>query len=182
MTADDVLDIVARLDAAGIRWWIHGGWGMDALLGEETRPHDDLDLAVARDDIPVLERTLSEFQRVPERDERPASFVIADVRGRQIDIHPLRLDEEGDGWQEQRSGREFRWSREDLSGRGRIRGREVRCTSPAFEVRSHAYPGHDDIDRRDLEQICERFGFAKPSAPWPGIIHPKRVRARPTGR
>lgn len=32
MTAADVLEIIDRLDRAGIRWWIHGGWGLDALL------------------------------------------------------------------------------------------------------------------------------------------------------
>ena len=181
MTADDVLDILTRLDRGGIRWWVHGGWGMDALLGEETRPHDDLDLAVARDDVPRLEATLSEFGRVPERDEWPASFVIADPSGRQIDIHPLRLDDQGNGWQERR-GEEHLWSREDLSGLGRIGGREVRCTSPEFEARSHLYPGHDDIDRRDHQRLAERFGFEQLPEPWPGRIHPKRVRARPPGR
>lgn len=85
MTADDVLEIIGRLDAAGVRWWVHGGWGMDALLGKETRPHDDLDLAVPR----------------------------------------------------------------------------------------------ADIDRRDAQLLAERFGLRAPSGPWPGIIHPKRVRGRP---
>lgn len=181
MTADDVLEIIGRLDAAGVTWWIHGGWGMDALLGAETRPHDDLDLAVNREHLDHLEATLSDFRRVGERDERPASFVIADPRGRQIDIHPLRLDEDGNGWQEQRDGREALWSGEALSGQGRIAGRDVRCTSATFELASHAYAGHDDIDRRDAELLAERFGLQPPSGPWPGSIHPKRVRARPRG-
>ena len=180
MTAADVLEIIGRLDRAGIRWWIHGGWGMDALLGEETRPHDDLDLAVARDDIERLEVSLSDFRRVPERDEWPASFVVADAQDRQIDIHPIRLDERGNGWQERRNGKEVMWSRGDLAGRGRINDYEVRCTSPEFEARSHLYPGHDDVDRRDLERLCERFGLEPPASPWPGTIHPKRVRARPS--
>lgn len=152
---------------------------MDALLGTETRPHDDLDLAVARADIDRLEASLSEFRRIAERDEWPASFVVADARGRQIDIHPLRLDEHGNGWQEQQNGKEVLWSREAFAGRGRIKDHEVRCTSAEFEIRSHRYPGHDDVDRRDMELLSERFGFERPSGPWPGTIHPKRVRARP---
>jgi lincosamide nucleotidyltransferase A/C/D/E len=43
---DQVLDLLARLAAAGVRVWIGGGWGIDALVGEQTRSHDDLDLAV----------------------------------------------------------------------------------------------------------------------------------------
>jgi lincosamide nucleotidyltransferase A/C/D/E len=178
VTADDVLEILDRLEGAGVRVWIHGGWGMDALLGEETRPHDDLDLAAVRAEIPRLEETLSEFRRVPERDEWPSSFVISDRRGRQIDIHPLRMDDAGNGWQEQRDGSEWPWSREDLAGCGRIKNREILCTSAEFEARSHTYPGHDDIDRRDHELLADRFRLARPSGPWPGRIHPKRVRAR----
>ncbi len=143
MTADDVLEIVRRLDDAGIEWWIHGGWGLDALLGRETRPHDDLDLAVRRADVERLEASVPEFRRL--REEWPASFVLADARGRQIDIHPLRIDERGDGWQERPSGEMALWPREALAGRGRIGEREVRCTSPEFELTSHLYPGHDDV-------------------------------------
>ena len=46
MRAQDVLEIVAYLDAAGVRVWLDGGWGVDALLGEQTRPHKDLDIVV----------------------------------------------------------------------------------------------------------------------------------------
>lgn len=38
MTADDVLEILRRLDDAGIEWWIHGGWGLDALLERRRVP------------------------------------------------------------------------------------------------------------------------------------------------
>ncbi len=152
---------------------------MDALLGTGTRPHDDLDLAVARADVDRLEASLSDFRRVAERDQWPAGFVLIDARDRQIDIHPIRLDEHGNGWQEQRNGEELRWSRAELASRGRIEDCEVRCTSPEFKARSHLYSGHDDVDRRDLELLCKRFGLERSSGPWPGTIHPKRVRARP---
>ena len=178
MDRHDVLEVLDRLNAASVRWWVHGGWGMDALLGEETRPHDDLDLAVARADLVLLETALPEFHRVPERDEWPSSFVIADGRGRQVDLHPLRLDDDGNGWQEQRDGSEFLWSRADLDGRGRIGHRAVRCTSPEFEARSHTYPGHDDVDRSDHERLAVRFNLERPTGPWPGTIHPKRICAR----
>lgn len=180
MERQDVLEILDRLDAAGIRWWVHGGWGVDALLGAETRPHDDLDLAVARDDLARLEAALSEFRRVPERDEWPSSIVLADADGRHVDLHPLRLDEDGNGWQGQEDGTEYLWSCEDLSGAGRIGGREVRCTSAAFEAKVRTYEGHDDIDHRDHQLLADRFGVEGPKGPPPGMIHPKRIRARPT--
>ena len=37
-----------------------GGWGVDALLHRETRPHKDLDLLVALGDLPTLWKLLEE--------------------------------------------------------------------------------------------------------------------------
>ena len=36
MRSRDVLEIVGRLESDGIRYWIDGGWGVDALLENET--------------------------------------------------------------------------------------------------------------------------------------------------
>ena len=44
LTAAEVLRVLAALDAVGIRWWIGGGRGVDALAGKQTRVHRDLDL------------------------------------------------------------------------------------------------------------------------------------------
>lgn len=32
MSPDDVVAVLDRLDAAGIEWWVEGGWGVDAPL------------------------------------------------------------------------------------------------------------------------------------------------------
>ena len=47
MLADDVALVVTALAEAGVAAWLDGGWGVDALLGEQTREHDDLDLVMA---------------------------------------------------------------------------------------------------------------------------------------
>jgi hypothetical protein len=41
----EVVDVLERLDRAGVPVWLDGGWGVDALVGRQTRPHRDLDLA-----------------------------------------------------------------------------------------------------------------------------------------
>jgi lincosamide nucleotidyltransferase A/C/D/E len=50
MTADDVLEVIDALEGAGVSVWIDGGWGIDALVGEQTRPHDDLDVVIRIED------------------------------------------------------------------------------------------------------------------------------------
>ena len=46
MSAEAVIEAMTVLRAAGITAWIGGGWGIDALVGEQTRVHRDLDLAI----------------------------------------------------------------------------------------------------------------------------------------
>jgi len=52
MTAIDVIEIAQLLDQNRIDVWIDGGWGVDALLGEQTRTHGDLDIAIQHSDVP----------------------------------------------------------------------------------------------------------------------------------
>ena len=62
MSPDDVVAVLDRLDAARIEWWVEGGWGVDALLGEQTRDHRDLDLGINQEDAPRVEATLAEYR------------------------------------------------------------------------------------------------------------------------
>lgn len=43
--AEDALELI-DLRQRGVRWWVDGGWVVDALVGAQIRTHDDLDLAV----------------------------------------------------------------------------------------------------------------------------------------
>ena len=36
--------VCAGLADAGVRFWLAGGWGVDALAGRQTRSHRDLDV------------------------------------------------------------------------------------------------------------------------------------------
>jgi lincosamide nucleotidyltransferase A/C/D/E len=44
MSAPEVHAVLEALAAAGCPAWIGGGWGVDALVGYQTREHRDLDL------------------------------------------------------------------------------------------------------------------------------------------
>ncbi|WP_405388308.1 hypothetical protein OG596_10310 [Streptomyces sp. NBC_01102] len=56
MPRNDVLAILSVLRRAGADVVIAGGWGIDALLGEETREHRDLDLLHVREQEPAVDR------------------------------------------------------------------------------------------------------------------------------
>jgi lincosamide nucleotidyltransferase A/C/D/E len=60
MPAHEVIAVVQLLNRYGVQVIIDGGWGVDALLGEQTRPHADLDIAVENKDVPAIRRLLAE--------------------------------------------------------------------------------------------------------------------------
>jgi len=44
MPAASLVDLLQLFESAGIEVWLDGGWAVDALLGEQTRPHKDVDI------------------------------------------------------------------------------------------------------------------------------------------
>lgn len=93
MIAEDVLEILAALDGTDVR--IAGGWGIDALVGRQTRPHDDLDLLHREEQEPQVLDALAGLGFVETLSWRPVRFVLTDPTGREIDLHPLRFAEDG---------------------------------------------------------------------------------------
>ena len=67
MTATDVISLYTELENLSIAIWIDGGWGVDALLGEQTRPHQDLDIAVQQKDVPRLRQLLQSYAELTVR-------------------------------------------------------------------------------------------------------------------
>ena len=76
MTDKDVIKVVGRLERAGLNFWLDGGWGVDALLGEQTRDHSDLDMVVELnriDEIIALMATLG-FEKTSTTGRRAWSW------------------------------------------------------------------------------------------------------------
>jgi lincosamide nucleotidyltransferase A/C/D/E len=173
--------ILTRLEAAGVEYWVEGGWGVDALLGEQTRAHDDLDLGVRLTDVGRISAALPEFERSHEEEEWPASFVLRDHGRRKLDCHPLTFDDRGDGWQANASGgAPYRWPREGLKARGVIAGMDVACITPELQLKWRDYPDFDDVDWQDVRNLCIRFGLEPPRncRLRPGFVAAKRKSAR----
>ena len=57
---DDVIKFYSDLSDIGVDIWIDGGWGVDALLNKQTRPHGDLDIVVREKDLAVLKKYFSD--------------------------------------------------------------------------------------------------------------------------
>lgn len=58
------LEAIAKLDAAltaaGVDYWLFGGWAVDFWVGRITRPHDDIDAVAWRQDYGAIKFALTE--------------------------------------------------------------------------------------------------------------------------
>ncbi|PWB51652.1 MAG: tRNA nucleotidyltransferase [Anaerolineales bacterium] len=159
MSAQAALQLVKLFDEQHIAVILDGGWGVDALLGEQTRRHADLDIVIAYDDVIRL-RSLLEgkgYADVPRPDTRPVNFVMGDAQGHEVDIHTYskdRLNHPEQG---------LDYPLESFYGEGRILDYPVRCIDAISMVQFHTGYELDDNDYRDVKALCLRFGIQMPA-------------------
>jgi lincosamide nucleotidyltransferase A/C/D/E len=147
MTALDAAELVLGLRNAGVRCWVMGGWGIDALLRRETRPHHDLDLLVRVEDLPAanawlrgegFERRYAWEENQPVRIAKQVydtAFVDGHEDGREVDVHAVEVDVHT----QVRLATTDPWDlpADTLTGVGVINGRRVNCVTRAAQVMMH---------------------------------------------
>jgi lincosamide nucleotidyltransferase A/C/D/E len=152
-----VLDALAPIEPR-----LDGGWGIDALLGEQTRGHDDVDIVIARRDAHTARELLGPLgfthngSVVPGL---PARLVLRDPSGRQVDLHLIVRDTAGNGWQQLEGGIWGLYDVDGLDGSGEIAGRPVPCITPELQVRHHSHEPWTEKDRADMKRLADRFGL-----------------------
>ena len=96
ITQQDAIDLLDRFEAVGIEVVVDGGWGVDALLGRQTRPHLDLDIALPAADGSKIRALLTEmrFEQIPTTDTWEHNWVVQDLdlrRGRRSHLCARQL-------------------------------------------------------------------------------------------
>jgi lincosamide nucleotidyltransferase A/C/D/E len=157
--AELVPDVLGTLEEAGVRAWLVGGWGVDALLGEQTRPHKDLDLvfdadrdgerraldALAARGFSEVGRELVQTHWWSER------IALSDAQGRVVDLHPV-------------SGEAFIAAiGVDGVATGTVAGQEVRCLARPVQLKLHEGYEPTDADRADVALLRERIAPSSPA-------------------
>lgn len=160
MPAEVVPEVMEALERSGVRAWVAGGWGVDALLGEQTRPHLDLDLVFDSDQdgerqaIAALHALgFRVMGREPVRthwwSERIA---LSDDRGHVVDLHPV-------------NGPDFSAALQVHSDTpfvtGKVAGRSVNCLSSSVQLRLHE--GYDDATEADHADVALLRGRVRDS-------------------
>lgn len=156
MEDKEVTDLYKLLEENGVQVWIDGGWGVDALLEKQTRPHKDLDIALEWKDVPKLRELLSKRGYKQIREDNKWNFVLADEKGHEIDVHAVIYDEQGnfvDG---------IEYPKESLTGTGKIAGQTVRCVSVEYTIKFHSGYELKEKDYQGVSALCEKFGIDLP--------------------
>jgi lincosamide nucleotidyltransferase A/C/D/E len=163
VTAEDASKLYELLRRANIRCWVMGGWGVDALVGSQTRAHHDLDVLVLADDLRSLRQLFDErgfaIMHVWEAENRPldvdgdtwpTAFVAADNDGIELDVHVVGLR---NGVVVPLCNVPWRFDPGGLDGRGMISGRPIACLAARTQLVMHDGYELPEAHKRDLELL-----------------------------
>lgn len=162
MSGAQARELLRGLADAGIRCWVMGGWGVDALLGQQTRPHHDLDLLMDVSDLPDLDTWLRGpgFARCHEWEENSpvtvegrrwdTAFVEGHADRRKLDVHAIHV---ADGLVQLATTDPWKLPLDILSGTGLIDGDQVRCISVSGQRAMHVDYELPDKHREDLRRL-----------------------------
>jgi lincosamide nucleotidyltransferase A/C/D/E len=180
MPAASAATILEILESHGLRYWVDGGWGVDALVGEQTRAHDDLDLVVPWEEVHALQQALQQEGFAMYEDEMPRGFVLGNPapssmypeevprtsfewqRALRVDVHPVKFERDNSGIQAQPNNGSWRYPPEAFEGRGILGGKSVCCISAEVQILCHDGYELDEEDFADMKLLQDRLGVALP--------------------
>ena len=155
----DVKQILQLAIDAEIKVFLDGGWGVDALIGYETRAHNDIDIFVEKKDYQSFIQIMRDngFYEIRMEYTTTSHTVWEDVKKRIIDLHCFEYTENNEILYE---GTCFPSS--IFSGKGKIDGIEVSCIEPYSQVMFHLGYEFDENDVHDVKLLCETFQIEFP--------------------
>ncbi len=143
---------MAAFEQRGLRACIGGGWGVDALVGRQTRVHADLDLAVDAGRLADVLGLLRGRGFAPAVDWLPVRVELSHADGRRVDVHPVDFTPDGGGVQAGLDGAVFVYPADGFA-HGVVGGRRVECLSARLQLAFHeGYPSRD-VDRHDVRLL-----------------------------
>lgn len=164
MKLETVVTLYRAFEAAGLACWIDGGWGVDALLREQTRQHSDLDLAVHLADSARFEALLGPmgYARISRPGDPIWNWILRHPTDGMIDMHGFVLNDRGDGILGQPDD-DSMYPAGAFDGVGRLGDVPVKCIAAGAVLMFRNGFQPRPVDRHDVALLCERFQLELPS-------------------
>ena len=157
MNEEKVVDLLKKAELIGIEVWITGGWGVDALFGQQKRPHNDIDFFIQKKDASVFTEMIKSIGYFETKVESDDQAVWCDIYDHAIDLHWFEFAEAGT----LRFENEL-YPSDILNGKGTIGGMRVNCLTAEAQVFYHQGYEQKEKDIHDVLLLCETFGFSIP--------------------
>lgn len=153
---DSFLMIIDMLAESSIRYWVEGGWGVDVLIGKQTREHRDIDIDFDAAFEDLLMDKLNQMGYQITTDCRPTRVELYHPLHGYIDIHPFIISTVGDMKQANPEGGWFDLEANWFS-KGTFEGRIIPCVSVEGQKLFHNGYELREIDKVDLERLNDTF-------------------------
>ena len=145
---------------AEIKAFLDGGWGVDALLGYQTRVHNDIDIFVEKKDYQNFIQIMKDnnFYEIKMEYTTSSHTVWEDIKKRIVDLHCFEYTDD--------SGILYEgvcFPSKTFSGKGRIEDIEVSCIEPYSQVMFHLGYEFDENDAHDVKLLCETLHIEIPN-------------------
>ena len=127
-TISDLFQLLDLLDSIGMRYWLDGGWGIDALYGKQTRAHRDIDIDFDSLYTKQLLDILQENGFIRETDWLPTRVELYNEKLGYVDLHPFVLHEDGTSKQADLQGGWYEFQ-PDYFSEAILEGRMIPCIS-----------------------------------------------------
>lgn len=152
VTKADLLKVLDLMETFGMRYWLDGGWGVDVLLGKQTREHRDVDINFDARYTDALLRTLVSHGYEITTDWRPVRIELCHPELSYVDIHPFVINEDGTAKQADLEGGWYEFEA-DYFGSAVFEGRTIPCISAKGQKIFHTGYEFREVDKHDIRII-----------------------------
>ena len=127
-THEDLIEVLNLMDKTGICYWLDGGWGVDVLVGKQTRTHRDIDIDFDSKYTGKLLEILKQYGYEVITDWSPVRVELYHSNLGYIDIHPFIIIDGENIKQADLDGNFYEFEK-DYFGNTIFEGRNIPCIS-----------------------------------------------------
>ncbi|SJZ98263.1 nucleotidyltransferase domain-containing protein [Anaerorhabdus furcosa] len=154
VTKEDLLKVIDLFEEIQITYWLDGGWGVDALVGKQTRHHRDIDINYDANETERLLDTLIKVGYQVETDWMPVRAELYHPELGYLDIHPFIIEEDGSCKQSDLEGGFYNIDAKYF-GQTIFEGRKIPCISIEGQKVFHSGYELRESDIHDLKCLEE---------------------------